>query len=868
VARIVSEIHDRIQETVGARFIAPAPEPSADPEEERYRLFQAISAFLRNAATVQPLVIVLEDLHDADRGTLELLTHLSRNLSGTRLLLVGTYRDIEVDRAHPLSATLAELRRSASFSRILLRGLTADEVQRMLSTIAGQEVPWRLAEAVHRQTEGNPLFVQEVLRYLVEEGLIKREGGQWRRASGETPLEMGIPEGLRDVIGKRLSHLSAECNQALGIAAVIGREFGLATLNAVAGMAEETLDAAVEEAVRVGVLEDRSQRGSVRFRFSHAFFRQTLYEELFTPRRLRLHQQVARALEQQYATRLEEHAAELAEHFAQSSEPADLKKAVIYAELAAQGALSVYAYGEAVRHLELAQQGQEVLDPDDKGKRCDLLLALGDALIPAGEPLRAAEVVAEEALALGEAIADPARASRSCRVALSGLTAHGAAMAFATPGFGRWLERADRYAVPGSVDRARTDVALAQREYFGGRQRAALELATRAMEQARVLEDDEALFEAAFVLVNIRWPGRQAERLQIAEEFTRRPQGRTSTFTYCLFLVFGGLVFLTVGDRARAEDELRRGKEIAERTKHSSLLIAFVARETIFAVIDGRLEEGIQASEQLRQRGEELGAPGPARLNAFIHALRALCYLGRAEEALAAQPEASRVAVAEEGSLVFGGDSALLLAHLGRWDEVHELLDRLTQRLQADAIFELSYSPLTNYLEAALLAQDRELTALIRPRLAPVSGLIDETFLTCIARHLGAASALLGDREQAMRYYEQALEVAGRVGFRTEIALTRLQMAELMLEDAAASAMNRAPTPGSDARARGEGRKTARAGLKPAPTGDREGDWPSSPEQTRAEALAHLDFAIGELRAMKMQPALERALRHKELLKA
>jgi predicted ATPase len=98
-------------------------------------------------------VIVLEDLHDADRGSLDLLTHISRNLAGSRLLVVGTYRDIEVDRAHLLSANLAELRRSASFSRALLRGLTADEVQRMLSSLGSQDVPWRLAEAVHLQTE-------------------------------------------------------------------------------------------------------------------------------------------------------------------------------------------------------------------------------------------------------------------------------------------------------------------------------------------------------------------------------------------------------------------------------------------------------------------------------------------------------------------------------------------------------------------------------------------------------------------------------------------------------------------------------------------------------------------------------------------
>ena len=111
-----------------------------------------MASFLRNAAAVQPILIVLEDLHDADRGTLDLLKHVARNLSGSRLMIVGTYRDVQVDRTHALSGALAELRKASSFGRIPLRGLTADEVQRMMSSIAGREVPWGMSEAVHRQT--------------------------------------------------------------------------------------------------------------------------------------------------------------------------------------------------------------------------------------------------------------------------------------------------------------------------------------------------------------------------------------------------------------------------------------------------------------------------------------------------------------------------------------------------------------------------------------------------------------------------------------------------------------------------------------------------------------------------------------------
>src|SRR5207245_2362432 len=210
--------------------------------------------------------------------------HLSRGLQGSRLLIVGTYRDVEVDRGHPLSGALAELRRAATFLRVPLRGLTVDEVQRMMSIVRGQEVPWSRAEAIHRQTEGNPLFVQEVLRYLVEEGIVVREDGRYLLAD----TDAGIPEGLRDVVGKRLSRLSEKTNQALSIAAVIGREFRLDVLQRVAGLPEEELYAALEEANERAVVEQRQTLGAVGFRFTHAFFRQTLYEEIFIPRRIRL----------------------------------------------------------------------------------------------------------------------------------------------------------------------------------------------------------------------------------------------------------------------------------------------------------------------------------------------------------------------------------------------------------------------------------------------------------------------------------------------------------------------------------------------------------------------------------------------------
>ena len=181
--------------------------------------------------------------------------------------------------------------------------MNADEVSRMLKGITHDDVPRGLAQAIHKQTEGNPLFVQEVVRYLTEQKLLIRAGGKIL-ATGSTPVEMSIPEGLRDVIGKRLSGLSEACNRLLSMAAVIGREFRLDVLQKVAGLTEEDLLKSIEEAKRVAIVEERTAAGArVSYRFAHAFFRTILYEENIAPRRIRLHQQVARALEEIHAGR-------------------------------------------------------------------------------------------------------------------------------------------------------------------------------------------------------------------------------------------------------------------------------------------------------------------------------------------------------------------------------------------------------------------------------------------------------------------------------------------------------------------------------------------------------------------------------------
>jgi len=881
IARIVSEVRDRLP-ALGLGHVSPSPlaeegrarghaegaphpqDPTAGPEEERYRLLQAVTSFLRNASAVQPLVIILEDLHDADRGTLDLLLHLSRNLAGARLLIAGTYRDVEVDRAHPLSATLAELRRSQNFLRIGLRGLSIDEVHRMMTVIRGQDVPWSRAEIIHRQTEGNPLFVQEVLRYLVEEGLVAREGGRYVRQDGGD-AGAGIPEGLRDVIGKRLSRLSDKTNQVLAVASVIGRDFRLDVLQRVANLSEEELTAALEEATATTIIEDRPAAAMTpSFRFTHALFRQTLYEELFSLRRLRLHQQIARALEEVHARRLEEHAAELAEHFAQSTEREDVEKALRYSELAAERATAVYAYGEAVRHLERALQVQEVLDPDDKAKRCDLLLAFGDALGPAGETLRQLREVAPQAWGLAEAIGDGERAARACLLALQACHRYGMSAMYATPEGRQWLQRAQREVRPGTHERIEIDATVAGLRRMEGGLREARGILLQALELAESLDDRHALFRAAFQALLQDWlPEQQVDRLRIARQALRWPRQGDSDEDLSRALFFAGHALLSWGERSGAEAAWNELAELAARTKHPVPIHGALRSEVLLAGVDGRLEEAV-ALEARRAAWTSDRGLGVAGEVATWGSLRPLLSLGRAAAALTAHsavgdrpPERGEVAT----------HKAICLAHLGRENEartaIRESLDELGFP-QDDNGMRMDFLALL--LEAAVLSGDLEaLPGLVEQaeRLGSAE-FVEATGQTCIPRQLGAAAALVGDRKRAMRYYEQALTIAGKIRFRPEIALTRLAIAELMLETGT-GAMNRAPTPGATSLSpAGEGHSE---GDTPA-TGDRQAGRMPAPSDTRAAALAHLDFAVAEFREMKMQPALERALRHKDVLKA
>ena len=323
--------------------------------------------------------MLLDDLHWADKPSLLLLQHLARRFKGSRLVVVGTYRDVELDRRHPLSEALAELRRERLYERVLLRGLSESEVKDLIEAISQQEVAAggeefgeEFVRAILRETEGNPFFIEETLRHLAEVGSFYRREGRWV-TDAKSISELGIPEGVRDVIGRRLSRLSETTNRVLAAAAVLGREFEFEVLSRMSELGEDAILSAVEEGLSARMVVESQGRGGPRYAFTHALVRQTLIEELSLPRRQRLHLRAAQAIEAVHQRNLEPHLAALANHYRMAGVAADAEKTIDYSFRAGKAAFAIFAYEEAGAHWRAALELMDEQGGGDRKRRVDLL---------------------------------------------------------------------------------------------------------------------------------------------------------------------------------------------------------------------------------------------------------------------------------------------------------------------------------------------------------------------------------------------------------------------------------------------------------------------------------------------------------------
>jgi DNA-binding SARP family transcriptional activator len=374
LARLVPGLADRIPDLPPARI--------TDADTQRSMLFGAVVGLFVVMSRDRHVVVVFDDLQWADQGSLLLLRHLASAGESMQILVLGTYRDSELSLAPPLVEALGALWRERGTSRIELTGLDRTGVVSFLECAVGQgldDAGLRIAYAIHEQTDGNPFFVNEILRHLAQTEAHLTDS--W--VVGDIRLATTLPRSIRDVIAARLVRMGPEVQRVLPLAAVIGRDFDLELLSHTTGMSMEALLVVLELAA-TAALVDEAPNSSGTYSFTHALIQQTLYEELGPHRRARAHLTVAESLEVLGNGRPRYRADELARHWLLAPQPQNRAKAITYARLAGDAAMADLAPANAVDYYTRALDLLGQTDDRDSGLELDLAIGLGSAQLQSG----------------------------------------------------------------------------------------------------------------------------------------------------------------------------------------------------------------------------------------------------------------------------------------------------------------------------------------------------------------------------------------------------------------------------------------------------------------------------------------------------
>jgi DNA-binding SARP family transcriptional activator len=738
-----------------------------DADARRMRLFDAVAALLGEVGTTAPLVIVFDDLHWADRPTLQLLKHLVRSPQPRRVLLLGTYRDGELEPGHPLLELIAGVRRENLLAHVELGGLAETEVAELVAALGVPAAEPAFVHALHGETEGNPFFIEEVVRHL-------REGDHDLRADVSL-TEAGVPDGVREVTARRLRRLCADSRQALQVASVIGREFDYDVLEAVAPLDDEALISALEEGVEARVLRESGPIG--RYAFTHALVRATLYDGLSQLRRARLHGRVGEAIERLRGADLDPHLPQLAHHFAQAAPVEQPERAIDFALAAARRADRLLAWEEAAQHYRAALRAREVAGAHDDRVQADLLLALGASEDRAG--------MEDEARATFAAAAGTARA-----------LGDGALLGRAALGFaGQWsiLGRVDAARVAlleealralGAEDsplRARLLARLALELYYSAEPERRLALSAEAVDLARRLADPRTLAVCLDARHYALWrPENVRERLAVASELRRVAEATGDPELELEGAGWTVVDLLELGDVQGADVQIAAASKLAEALQRPIWLWWSSLLRCTRAQLAGRFDE----AERLAQATLEIGSRGQAEnaVNAYAQALfnirREQGRLGEVESAVRGLIDAYPMLVAWRAAL------ALMLVELGRTDEARAEFEALPLAdMPRDANWLIGVTLLAEVCGAL---GDGERAQALYDALEPYAerNVVVGRAATCN----GSASRLLGTLAAAMRSWElaeshfiSALAMHERMGARPWMARTQLAYAEMLL---------------------------------------------------------------------------------------
>jgi class 3 adenylate cyclase/tetratricopeptide (TPR) repeat protein len=766
LARLIPALRERVPDL-------PSPRES-DPETERYLMYAAVEGLLEGAGGHEPLLLILDDLHWADAPTLSLLRHVVSASSFKNVMVVGSFRDSDLSRDHPLTSLLAVLHREQGVERVKLTGFDSGDMAALMEVATGHELEEdgrALAAEITRETAGNPFFAGEVLRHLTESGAIVQEDGRWRLTG--SLADLGLPQSVREVIGQRVEHLGADARTVLSAAAVIGREFDLELLRAVLDFSEDRLLDLLDQAVAASLLQEGSGQAE-RFTFIHALVEHTLYEDLGRAQRHRLHKRVAEALEEQCGDSPGERLGELSRHWAAAVVSADATKAIHYARLAAERALEQLAPQEAARWYRQALELQGQTPKPDRSERCELLIGLGEAQRQTGNQEFRQTLL--DAAALAQELGETARLCRAVVANSRGWTSQTGAVDSERV---QALEAAAGALADNDPQRARVLSVLASELHFGSDPARCRAMAIQANAIARAAGDPATLGHTIFYATGaILVPNTLRERKALSEELVELAQPLGDPRLSFMGAARQWVVSLEAGDRPHAESALTAIRALAASVPEPTFAWAQLLYEAVLALLQGDLQAAEQWAIQAFEAGKASGQPDAILLfGAQLANLRS--FQDRSGELV----EELAQFVGEPDSLpAWRAAAAIALIESGRADEARELafaedfksvrwdmLWLVTMWAWADACSRLGLKDCAGELYELL----QPFAGQVAARSIVVSGSIDWA--------LGVLATTLERYEQAEGHFAAAAEIDERFGGPLFLVRTRVGWARALI---------------------------------------------------------------------------------------
>ena len=756
----------------------PVETPEAvDPEMERYVLFGCITDLLARVSLDAPVLIVLDDLHWADRPSIQLLRHVATADLGLRGGLIGTFRDSEIGAAHPMADLLSAVHREPGVTRIPLGGLTDRDLLCFLERLAGHEMAedgLALRDAVIAETAGNPFFIGEILRHLIDTGAIyQRDDGRW--AASPDLRAAGLPVSVKEVIGRRLTWIGTDTERVLALAAVIGREFEVSLLAAVARMDEDGIVDLCDAAVRAAIL--RTTEDTDRYTFAHALIEHALYDGLSPARRARTHRAVAELLEERLGPDPGERAGELAYHWGAAVVPTDVAKATHFAVVAARRALDQLAPDAALRWysdaLELLDRGHR----DDR-LRAEILVGLGDAQRQCGvssyrDTLLEAARLAEEIGAVDILVKAALTNSRGWQSVVGGADEQRLAV----------IHRAlDRLEGDEDGDRARLLALAAIESIYTQPLETRLALGEQAIESARRSGNAAALAEALRSAAHsalVPWTLERRrtwldEAASVCDDVTDPAAG----YAIALQQAFAAL---ERGDRPAARRHRARYEAIAQRLPHTALQWSRALSEVVHLLLDGDLDAAERQAHAAFAYASEHGELDPmAVFGAQLINIRQ--FQGRLGEMV---PLLEQLVSSPTGLPVYRAVLAAASAIEGDVTRASVLLeeDRAGGFMMPS---NHSWAPAhVLWADAAARVGDAATAAVMRERLAPFSSQLASPTVTLtpvVAHYLGALDRLVGDVDAGDLHYAEAMRFHERLESPLLVASTQAAWAALLAD--------------------------------------------------------------------------------------